>query len=63
MNKNGFIENWGAFALLSAVGVAVVAFMLIVWGRMDFVVPMWQKIIIIGGAIVGAGFFTKLWFE
>tara|TARA_R100000501_G_C2534133_1_gene55798 strand:+ start:321 stop:515 length:195 start_codon:yes stop_codon:yes gene_type:complete len=63
MNKRGQIENWGAFALLGAIGVAVVMFMLIVWGRMDFEVNLFTKIGMFVGAIIGAGVFTKMWFE
>jgi len=63
MNKRGQIDNWGAFILLSAIGVTVVMFMLIVWGRMDFEVNIFTKIAMFVGAIIASGVFTKLWFE
>ena len=63
MNKKGQLENWGAFMLLTVIGISVVMFMLIVWGRMDFEVNMMTKIGMFIGSIGAAFVFTKLWFE
>jgi len=63
MNKKGFIENWGAFFILSIIGYVVVVFMFTTWGKMDFIIPMWQKIIVLLLVPIPAGFFTKMMFE
>lgn len=57
-----FLEdtNWTGFFILEAIGLAVALFMLIVWKKMDFNVPLIQKIIILAGTVPAAYIFTKL---
>lgn len=63
MNKKGFIENWGAFFVLTIVGYIMSAIMFTIWGNMDYVVPLTQKIIMLLLIPLPAVYFTKMWFE
>lgn len=63
MNKNGFIENWTGFAVLTAVGLIVVMISLKLWSAQDFDVNTFTIIAMIVMCPVAAAFFTKLWLE
>jgi len=64
INKRAFIENWGAFFILFAVGIAAGFMMITVWSRMDFEVGLIVKILIFTVIpAAGAAIFTKMWFE
>ena len=59
-DKRGFVENWGIFFLLFAVGFIVMLLMLKVWSKMDYEVSFVTKmIILIVVPVIVAFFFTK----
>ncbi len=64
MNKRGQLEvNFGAWALLSGVGLVTLLIMFTVWGRMDFEVSMVTKIILYILVVPVSYAFAKIMFD
>ncbi len=64
-DKRGFIDdlNWGAFVLLTAIGYGAYMIQLMILRGMEFVIPVWVKLIVFAGIPVAAFVFTKIQFD